>query len=84
MRRILSVASGGDVPMSRRCVDRHRERGRVTMRLGKVEAKGFIEEPVELSTASHDPIESRREEERPVAQQDSPRTASEDEPTPTA
>jgi hypothetical protein len=54
------------------------------MRLGKVEAKGFIEEPAELSTASHDPIEARQQEEGPVAQQDSPGTAPEDQPTPTA
>ncbi len=54
------------------------------MRLGKVEAKGFIEEPVELSTASHDPIETRREEEPPVAQPHAPRTTPEDQPTPTA
>ena len=54
------------------------------MRLGKVEAKGFIEEPAELSTASHDPTETRREEERPVARDHAPRTAAEDQPTPTA
>jgi hypothetical protein len=54
------------------------------MRLGKVEAKGFIEEPAELSTASHDPVETRQPEERPVAQQQSPSTEAEDQPTPTA
>ena len=54
------------------------------MRLGKVEAKGFIEEPAELSTVSHDLIETRQEEERPVAQQQSPPTEPEDQPTPTA
>jgi hypothetical protein len=54
------------------------------MRLGKVEAKGFIEEPAELSNASHDPIETRQEEEQPVAQRHTPRTAPEDQPTPTA
>ena len=51
------------------------------MRLGKVEAKGFIEEPVELSTASHDPIETPQQEERPVAQQQLPPTEAEDQPT---
>ncbi|HEY1633311.1 MAG TPA: hypothetical protein VGF64_01025 [Acidimicrobiales bacterium] len=54
------------------------------MRLGKIEAEGFIEEPAELSTASQDPIDALREEERPVAQQHSPRTTPKDQPTPTA
>jgi hypothetical protein len=53
------------------------------MRLGKVEARGFIEEPDGLSTASHDPIESRQEDDRSVAQQELPRTAPKDQPTPT-
>jgi hypothetical protein len=54
------------------------------MRLGKMQAEGFIEEPAELSTASQDPIETRREEERLAAQQPSPRTTPKDQPTPTA
>jgi hypothetical protein len=53
------------------------------MRLGKMEAEGFIEEPTGISTASQDPIETRPDE-RPVAQQYSPRTTPKDQPTPTA
>jgi hypothetical protein len=50
------------------------------MRLGKVEARGFIEEPDGLSTASQDPIETRQEDDRSVRL---PRTTPKDQPTPT-
>ncbi len=54
------------------------------MRLGRMEAKGFIEEPAEISTASHDPVETDREDERADGQQPLPPTAPEGQPTPTA
>jgi hypothetical protein len=54
------------------------------MRLGKEEAKGFIEEPAELSAAPGDPVEADpREEERTAALQRSPSNATEDQPAPT-
>jgi hypothetical protein len=54
------------------------------MRLGKEEAKGFIEEPAELSAAPHDAAETDpREGERATALKRSLRNAPADHPAPT-
>jgi hypothetical protein len=50
------------------------------MRLGKEETKGFIKEPVDVSDARHDPLETDpREGERTPGVQRSSRNAPEDQ-----
>jgi hypothetical protein len=55
------------------------------MRLGKEEARGFIEESAELSAAPHDPVETdpHREGDRTSASQHRSRNAPEDQSAPT-
>lgn len=51
------------------------------MRLGKEEARGFIEEPVEVSTTRHDPVETEphQVEEHAALLQQAPREDPEDQ-----
>jgi hypothetical protein len=55
------------------------------MRLGKEEAQGFIEEPVEVSSGQHAPDEAEphRAQDAVEALQHAPRNAPEDQTAPT-